>query len=88
MHFIHLRDNNGGTPGETVLALGLCKAEDDAMQKAVREAVAESAAAVADYKAVSERALNFVVGLVMKKTRGKADAGEVHRLVKEEVEKA
>jgi Glu-tRNA(Gln) amidotransferase subunit E-like FAD-binding protein len=86
LHFIHLRDNNGGTPGETVLALGLCKAEDDAVQKAVREAVAESAAAVADYKAGSERALNFVVGLVMKKTRGKADAGEVHRLVKEEVE--
>jgi aspartyl-tRNA(Asn)/glutamyl-tRNA(Gln) amidotransferase subunit B len=54
----------------------------------VREAVAESAAAVADYKAGSERALNFVVGLVMKKTRGKADAGEVHRLVKAEVEKA
>ena len=54
----------------------------------MREAVAESAAAVADYRAGSERALNFVVGLVMKKTRGKADAGEVHRLVKEEVEKA
>jgi aspartyl-tRNA(Asn)/glutamyl-tRNA(Gln) amidotransferase subunit B len=83
-----LLDKKGGTPGEIVLALGLCKAEDDAVQKAVREAVAESAAAVADYKAGSERALNFVVGLVMKKTRGKADAGEVHRLVKEEVEKA
>ena len=49
------------------------------MQKAVREAVAESAAAVADYRAGSERALNFVVGLVMKKTHDKADAGEVHR---------
>ncbi len=83
-----LLDKKGGTPGEIVLALGLCRAEDDAVQKAVREAVAESAAAVADYKAGSERALNFVVGLVMKKTRGKADAGEVHRLVKEEVEKA
>ncbi len=83
-----LLDKKGGTPQEIVLALGLCKAEDDAVQKAVREAVAESAAAVADYRAGSERALNFVVGLVMKKTRGKADAGEVHRLVKEEVEKA
>ncbi len=81
MRFIHLRDNNGSTPGEIVLALGLCKAEDDTVQKAVREAVA-------DYKAGSERALNLVVGLVMKKTRGKADAGEVHRLVKAEVEKA
>jgi aspartyl-tRNA(Asn)/glutamyl-tRNA(Gln) amidotransferase subunit B len=58
------------------------------VQKAVREAVKENAAAVADYRAGSERALNFIVGAVMKKTRGKADAGEVHRLVKEEVEKA
>jgi aspartyl-tRNA(Asn)/glutamyl-tRNA(Gln) amidotransferase subunit B len=81
-----LLDKKGSSPQEIVKALGLCKAEDDAVQKAVREAVAESAAAVADYKAGSERALNFVVGLVMKKTRGKADAGEVHRLVKEEVE--
>jgi len=59
----------------------------DAGQKAGDEAVAESAAAVADYRAGSERALNFIVGQVMKKTRGKASAGEVHRLVKEEVEK-
>jgi aspartyl-tRNA(Asn)/glutamyl-tRNA(Gln) amidotransferase subunit B len=73
--------------GEIVVSLGLGGAEDDAVQKVVREAVAESAAAVADYRAGSERALNFIVGLVMKKTRGKADAGEVHRLVKEEVEK-
>lgn len=57
------------------------------MQKAVREAVAENAAAVADYRAGSERSLNFIVGQVMKKTRGKADPGEVHKLVKAEVEK-
>ncbi|MCK9440894.1 MAG: Asp-tRNA(Asn)/Glu-tRNA(Gln) amidotransferase subunit GatB [Methanothrix sp.] len=82
-----LLDKKSGSPGEIVLALGLGRAEDDAVQKAVREAVAESAAAVADYRAGSERALNFIVGVVMKKTRGKADAGEVHRLVKAEVEK-
>ncbi|MFA6371404.1 MAG: Asp-tRNA(Asn)/Glu-tRNA(Gln) amidotransferase subunit GatB [Methanothrix sp.] len=82
-----LLDKKSGSPGEIVLALGLGRAEDDAVQKAVREAVAESAAAVADYKAGSEKALNFIVGVVMKKTRGKADAGEVHRLVKAEVEK-
>jgi aspartyl-tRNA(Asn)/glutamyl-tRNA(Gln) amidotransferase subunit B len=77
----------GGSPSKIAEELGLGKAEDDAVQKAVREAVAESAAAVADYRAGSERALNFIVGLVMKKTRGKADAGEVHKLVKAEVEK-
>ena len=82
-----LLDKKGDSPQEIVLAKGLGKAEDDAVQKAVREAVAESAAAVADYRAGSERALNFIVGLVMKKTRGKASPGEVHKLVKEEVEK-
>ncbi len=81
-------DKKGGSPSEIVCTMGLGKAEDDAVQKAVQEAVAESAAAVADYKAGSERALNFIVGLVMKKTRGKASPGEVHDLVKAEVEKA
>ena len=80
-------DKKGGSPEEIVQSMGLGKAGDDAVQKAVREAVAESPAAVADYKAGSERALNFIVGLVMKKTRGKASPGEVHDLVKAEVEK-
>lgn len=80
-------DKKGSSPEEIVRTMGLGKAEDDAVQKAVREAVAESAAAVADYRAGSERALNFIVGLVMKKTRGKASPGEVHILVKAEVEK-
>ncbi len=81
-------DKKGGSPEEIVQSMGLGKAEDDAVQKAVREAVAESPAAVADYNAGSERALNFIVGLVMKKTRGKASPGEVHDLVKKEVEKS
>jgi len=83
-----LLDKKGGSPGEIVKSLGLGKAEDDAVQKAVREAVAECGAAITDYRAGSERALNFIVGQVMKKTRGKADAGEVHRLVKAEVDRA
>ncbi|NPV62727.1 MAG: Asp-tRNA(Asn)/Glu-tRNA(Gln) amidotransferase subunit GatB [Methanotrichaceae archaeon] len=80
--------DKGGSPQEIVKSKGLGKAEDETVRKAVKEAVAESAAAVADYKAGSERALNYIVGQVMKKTRGKADAGEVHRLVKEEVDRA
>jgi len=82
-----LLDGRGSSPDEIVRSKGLGKIEDDAVQKAVREAVAESADAVADYKAGSERALNFIVGVVMKKTRGKAIPGEVHKLVKAEVEK-
>ena len=62
--------------------------EVSAVQKDARERVAECGAAVVDYLPGSERALNFIVSQVMKKTRGKADAGEVHRLVKAEVDKA
>ncbi len=72
---------------ELAKELDLGKAEDGAVQKAVREAVAESVAAVADYRAGKSEALNSIIGKVKKKTRGKADAGEVHRLVKAEVEK-
>jgi aspartyl-tRNA(Asn)/glutamyl-tRNA(Gln) amidotransferase subunit B len=80
-------DKKGGSPEEIVKSRGLGKAEDDAVRRAVHEAVAENAAAIADYKSGSERALNFIVGQVMKKTRGKASPGEVHSLVKAEAEK-
>jgi len=83
-----LLDKKGESPAEIVASKGLGKAEDDAVHKAVLEALAENAAAIADYKAGSERALNFIVGQVMKKTKGKASPGEVHKLVKDEVEKA
>jgi aspartyl-tRNA(Asn)/glutamyl-tRNA(Gln) amidotransferase subunit B len=79
--------DKGGDPGGIVKARGLGKAGDEAVLEAVKEAVAECSAAVADYKAGSPRALNYIVGQVMKKTRGRADPGEVHRLVLQEVER-
>ena len=41
---------------------------------AAEEAIAENPQSVADYKAGKEKALNALVGAVMKKTRGRADA--------------
>jgi aspartyl-tRNA(Asn)/glutamyl-tRNA(Gln) amidotransferase subunit B len=79
--------DKGGSPGQIVNALGLTRAGDDAVLRAVREAVAESVAAVEDFRSGNERALNYVVGQVMKKTKGRADPAEVHRLVLEEVER-
>ena len=66
---------------EIVKELDLGKAEDEAVQKATRKALAESQVAVADYLAGNKKALNFIVGKVQKETRGKADAGEVHRII-------
>ncbi len=77
--------DRGGSPGQIVSALGLTKAGDDAVLRAVREAVAEGVAAVEDFRAGNERALNFIVCQVMKKTKGRADPAEVHRQVMEEV---
>ncbi len=82
----HILDH-GGSPGEVVKAKGLAKVEDDAVMEAVRSTVKECDQAVADYRSGNENALNFVVGQVMKTTRGRADPGIVNKLVKEEVER-
>ena len=44
--------------------------------------IKEGAKAVEDYKAGNEKALNFVVGIVMKKTKGKATPKEVNEILK------
>jgi len=78
--------DEGGSPAEIVKARGLGKAEDDAVRVAVRAAVAECSPAVEDYRGGNEKAINFIVGKVMKKTLGRADPGEANRLVREAIE--
>jgi aspartyl-tRNA(Asn)/glutamyl-tRNA(Gln) amidotransferase subunit B len=53
---------------------GLLKVEGDIVETAAEEAIAENSQSVADYRAGKEKALNALVGAVMKKTRGRADA--------------
>jgi len=53
--------------------------------RAVAEAIAESEEALSDYRRGNVRALNYIVGKVMKKTRGRADPALAHRLVAEAV---
>ncbi|OPX81210.1 MAG: Aspartyl/glutamyl-tRNA(Asn/Gln) amidotransferase subunit B [Methanosaeta sp. PtaB.Bin087] len=80
--------DHGGDPAGVVEAKGLARAEDDAVMEAVRAAVEECAQAVADYRSGNEKAINFIVGMVMKRTRGRADPGEANRLVKEALDGA
>ena len=49
----------------------------------VTQVLAEQAQALQDYRAGKEEALRFLVGQVMKATRGRANPGEVNRLLKE-----
>ncbi|WP_406660691.1 Asp-tRNA(Asn)/Glu-tRNA(Gln) amidotransferase subunit GatB [Methanolobus sp. ZRKC3] len=73
--------DEGGKPQDIVQAKGLLKVEDDIVATAVEESVAENPEAVADYLAGKEKSLNFIVGKVMQKTRGRADAKEAREKV-------
>ncbi len=52
------------------------------LEKICREAIKEGTKAIEDYRKGNEKALNFVVGLVMKKTKGKASPKEVNEILK------
>lgn len=52
------------------------------IKKYCKEAIAENPKAVEDYKAGKQEAFNFLVGMVMRKTRGQADPGVVNKVLK------
>jgi len=52
------------------------------LEKICKEAIKEAPKAIEDYKKGNEKALNFVVGIVMKKTKGKATPKEVNEILK------
>jgi aspartyl-tRNA(Asn)/glutamyl-tRNA(Gln) amidotransferase subunit B len=70
-------------PSVIVKRLNLTKAtgDSDALVAVIRETLAENPKAVEDYLNGRGASANYIVGQVMKKTRGKADPGELNRLV-------
>ena len=60
--------------------------EDDAVIKAVEQAIEENPNAVTDYKNGKENAVNCLVGQVMRLTRGKANAGETNKIIKDKLD--
>tara|TARA_Y100000294_G_scaffold167031_1_gene175857 strand:- start:269 stop:1678 length:1410 start_codon:yes stop_codon:yes gene_type:complete len=52
------------------------------LEKFCKEALKENPKAVEDYKNGEEKALNYIVGQVMKKTKGKASPKEVNEILK------
>jgi aspartyl-tRNA(Asn)/glutamyl-tRNA(Gln) amidotransferase subunit B len=59
--------------------------EDRVLEKTVKEAMTENPGAVEDYKKGKEEALNFIIGRIMAKTRGRADPKVVRKLLKKEL---
>lgn len=78
----------GASPRRIVAERGYTQISDtDAIESAVRAALAANPRAVADYLGGKESAAKFLVGQVMKLTRGQAKPDLVNQLVAGELEK-
>jgi len=69
-------------PAAIVEQQGLAKAAGSAFADAVRDVIGENPQAVKDYRGGRKEAFNYLVGQVMKKTRGRADPKEIRELLK------
>jgi aspartyl-tRNA(Asn)/glutamyl-tRNA(Gln) amidotransferase subunit B len=74
-----------GRPADAIVQeRGLAQISDEAMLGAVvAEVIAEHPGPVGDVRAGKEQALTFLVGQVMKKTRGRANPALANRLIRE-----
>jgi aspartyl-tRNA(Asn)/glutamyl-tRNA(Gln) amidotransferase subunit B len=72
----HVKDNN------------LMQVQDDSLiEELLRKALKEAPKAVEDFKAGNDKALNFIVGIVMKETKGTANPKKVNEILMKEVKK-
>lgn len=75
---------SGRSPAEVVRERSLGQVSDaDALRAVVRQVVAANPQAVADYRAGKKQAAGFLVGQVMKATKGAANPGVVNRVLSE-----
>jgi aspartyl-tRNA(Asn)/glutamyl-tRNA(Gln) amidotransferase subunit B len=78
--------NTGDAPSKVVEAKGLSQLTDSgAILPAVQEALASNPQAVEDYLNGKETAVKFLVGQVMKISKGKADPAMVNTLLEEQL---
>ncbi len=76
---------HGGEPSAVVESMGLARAGGDELEQIVDRALAEQAEAVEKIRAGNDRAIGAVVGAVMRQTKGRADGGEVQRMIRERI---
>jgi len=78
---------SGDAPGKIVLEKGYSQISDtSAVESAVADAIEGNPRAVEDYQSGKESAAGFLVGQVMKITRGRAKPDLVQKLVRERLE--
>lgn len=80
---IRTKLDKGGEIEKIIEKKGLFALPKDEIIRFCKEAIEENPKAVEDYLNGKKQALNFLVGQVMKKTRGRADPAETARLIEE-----
>ena len=78
--------HEGGEPAAIVERLDLGASDSGELDAIVERAIAEQADAAAKVKAGEGKAIGAIVGAVMRETRGRADGGEVTRLIRAKLE--
>ncbi|WP_188207204.1 Asp-tRNA(Asn)/Glu-tRNA(Gln) amidotransferase subunit GatB [Alkalibacillus aidingensis] len=79
---------NGGDPEKIVKEKGLVQISDEKQLRDIITGVLdENEQSIVDYKNGKDRALGFLVGQVMKKTKGQANPPMVNKILVEEIDK-
>lgn len=77
---------SGKAPADIIKEKGLAQISDEsALLKLVDEVISANPQSVEDFKAGKERAIGFLVGQIMKATKGQANPGVVNTLLKEQL---
>lgn len=77
---------SGKDPDTIVKEKGLVQISDEgALEAVVEEVIAANPKSVEDYRGGKDKAIGFLVGQVMKATKGKANPGLVNKLLKEKL---
>lgn len=80
--------NTGEKVAQIIERLGLVQITDNSfILKVIGEVLAENPKSVSDFISGKEAAVGFLVGQIMKKTRGKANPGIVNQALKDELAK-
>jgi aspartyl-tRNA(Asn)/glutamyl-tRNA(Gln) amidotransferase subunit B len=76
---------DGGDPATIVAERGLGKAGADELEQIVEQALADNADAVEKIRNGNDKAIGAIVGAVMRATKGRADGGQVQRIIRERI---
>ena len=75
----------GGEPAAVIEERGLGAADSGELAEIVERAIADNPDAVEKIRAGKAQAIGAIIGVVMRETKGRADGGEVQRLIRERI---